>query len=55
MTVGSASVGAKTSSRGHRPDFDLVGTSPMVVIRGTPGATRTTCRSGSFSAWCILI
>jgi hypothetical protein len=27
----------------------------MVVIRETPGAMRTMCRSGSSPAWCISI
>jgi hypothetical protein len=39
---------AKTSSREQSPEFDLVGTSLMVVVRETPGVTRTTCRLGSF-------
>jgi hypothetical protein len=37
------SLGAKTSSWEQRPDFDLVGTSWMVVVRETRGVTCTTC------------
>jgi hypothetical protein len=50
-----ASVRAKTSSLKQRPDFDLVGTSPTIVICETPMATRTTCWSGSSFAGCISI
>jgi hypothetical protein len=50
-----ASVRAKTSSLKQRPDFDLVRTSPTVVICETPRATRTTCRSGSSFVRCISI
>jgi hypothetical protein len=50
-----ALLGAKTSSREQRPDFDLVGTPPMVVIRETLGATRTMCQLGSSPAGCISI
>jgi hypothetical protein len=52
---GRALLGAKTSSREQRPDFDLVGTSPTVVVRETPGAMSSTCRSGSSPAGCISI
>jgi hypothetical protein len=50
---GWALLGAKTSSREQRPDFYIVGTSPMVIIHETPGAMRTTCRSGSPLVGCI--
>jgi hypothetical protein len=52
---GWASLGAKTSSWEQGPDFDLVGTSRMVVIRETPGVTRMTRWSGSSPAGCISI
>jgi hypothetical protein len=50
---GHASLGANTSSQGQGPDFNLVGTLPMIVVRETPGATRTMCQSGSSPAGCI--
>jgi hypothetical protein len=46
------SLRAKTSSREQSLDFDLVGTSRMVVVRETCGATRMTCWSGSSPAGC---
>jgi hypothetical protein len=49
------SLGAKTSSWEHSPDFHLVGTLRMVIIHETPGVTRTMCWLGSFPAGCILI
>jgi hypothetical protein len=42
------SLGAMTSSQEHETDFDLVGTSQMVVVRETPRVARTVCWSGSF-------
>jgi hypothetical protein len=42
------SLGAMTSSQEHGTDFDLVGTSQMVVVRETPRVARTVCWSGSF-------
>ncbi len=52
---GWALLGAKTSSREQRLDFDLVGTSPKVFVRETPGATRMSCQSGSSTVGCISI
>jgi hypothetical protein len=49
------SQGANTSSREQGPNFDLVGTSQMVIVRETCGVTRTMCWSGSSPAWCISI
>jgi hypothetical protein len=45
---GRVSVGAKTSPRKQGTDFDLVGTSQIVVVHETPGVTHTACQSGSF-------
>jgi hypothetical protein len=47
--------GDKTSSWEQIPDFDLVGTSRMVVVCETRGATRMTCWSGSSPAGCTPI
>jgi hypothetical protein len=38
-----------------RNDFDLVGTSQIIVIHETPGVTRAMCWSGSSPARCISI
>jgi hypothetical protein len=46
---------AKTSSREQGLDFDLVGTSPKIVVCETPEATCTMCQSGSSPTGCISI
>jgi hypothetical protein len=55
MTVRSAIVVDQDIIPGAGPRFDLVGTSRMVVVRETPGVTRTTCRSGSSPTVCTSI
>jgi hypothetical protein len=49
------SLGAKTLSREQSPDFDLVGTSWMVAVCETRGATYMTCWSCSSPAGCTPI
>jgi hypothetical protein len=53
--LGRASLGAKTLSQEQGLNFGLVGTLPKVVVLETPGAMRTTCRSGSSPAGYISI
>jgi hypothetical protein len=48
-------LGVKTSSREHCPDFDLVGTSWMVVVCETHAAMCTMCWLGSSPAGCTPI
>jgi hypothetical protein len=45
---GRVSLGAMTSYREQGTNFNLVGTSQMVVIRETPRVARIACWSGSF-------
>jgi hypothetical protein len=52
---GGSSGQSKTSSREQGPDFDLVGTLRMVIVRETHGATCMTCWSGSFPVGCTPI
>jgi hypothetical protein len=47
--------GAKTSSREQSPNFDLVGTSRMVIVCETHGATHMTCWSDFPPAGCTPI
>jgi hypothetical protein len=49
------SLGAKTSFQEQNPNFDLVGTSRIVVVRETHGATHMMCWSGSSPAGCTPI
>jgi hypothetical protein len=49
------SLGAKTSFQEQSPNFDLVGTSPIVVVCETRGATHMMCWSGSYPVGCTLI
>jgi hypothetical protein len=46
------SLGVKTSSREQSLNFDLVGTTRTVVVRGTPRVTCTTYWSGSSPIGC---
>jgi hypothetical protein len=48
-------LGAKTSSREKRPDFELVGTLWTVIVREIHGATHMTCWSCSSPTGCTPI
>jgi hypothetical protein len=53
MTAGLGIARSQDFIPGAKTDFYIVGTSPMVIIHETPGAMRTTCRSGSSLVGCI--